>query len=123
MCFTKGQWLQMKATSRAGATAKSARVTFLPSVSGRRKSGALVPSGAIVEGVAGIEGFSFLRMSGNKASSVIDEASGLAGRALSPDSGGSQRAFRPTSLFELSRACTAAAWASRQRSSSVPHSR
>src|SRR5262245_50942739 len=59
MCLTKGQWLQIKATS-SGLPAKSLRETCLPSVSGRRKSPAVVPSGAIVEGVAGIEISSFM---------------------------------------------------------------
>jgi len=46
--------LQMKATSNAGAPAKSDNDTVLASVSGNRKSGASVPSGVMVEGVRGI---------------------------------------------------------------------
>src|SRR5512143_1288471 len=49
MWMTYGQWLQMNATSRAGASRKSSRATRFPSVSGSRKSGAGVPSGNIVE--------------------------------------------------------------------------
>jgi hypothetical protein len=42
----------MNMTSSAGAPSKSSRLTMLPSVSGREKSGAGVPSGIIVDGVA-----------------------------------------------------------------------
>lgn len=48
-CRTKGQWLDMKATSRAGAPAKSARRTVRPSSEGRAKSGAGVPRGTMKE--------------------------------------------------------------------------
>src|SRR3989304_4312398 len=51
MCCTYGQWLQMNATSSADAGWKSSRDTVRPSGSGRRKSGAGVPSGSIVEAV------------------------------------------------------------------------
>src|SRR4051812_27224147 len=44
----------MKATKTAGADLKSASDTVLPSVSGRRKSGAFVPSSTMVEGVSAI---------------------------------------------------------------------
>jgi hypothetical protein len=39
----------MKITRRAGALAKSSKATILPLTSGRRKRGAFVPSGNIVE--------------------------------------------------------------------------
>jgi len=48
---TNGQWLQMKATSSAGAAPQSASAWRRPSQSGSAKSGAGVPSGSIVEGV------------------------------------------------------------------------
>jgi hypothetical protein len=41
----------MKITSIAGAFLKSASETIFPFVSGNRKSGAVVPSGSMVEGV------------------------------------------------------------------------
>src|ERR1700677_3413718 len=44
----------MKTTASAGACAKSARQTVLPLVSGKRKSGAAVPSASMVEGVRDI---------------------------------------------------------------------
>src|SRR5277367_3957600 len=44
----------MKRTSSAGAGLKSASETILPLVSGRRKSGALVPSGSMADGVRDI---------------------------------------------------------------------
>src|ERR1041385_8022474 len=52
-CWTNGQWLQMKATSSAGAASKSDSATSLPPavVSGSRKSGACVPRLSIVDGV------------------------------------------------------------------------
>jgi hypothetical protein len=46
----------MKTTSNAHASLKSASVTDLPEVSGRRKSGALVPSGNMVELTATMPG-------------------------------------------------------------------
>src|SRR5205809_3980851 len=61
MCFTKGQWLQMNITSRPEASARSSRATDRPFVSGRRKSGAGVPSANIVEGVCAIRRFFLLR--------------------------------------------------------------
>src|SRR5262245_24957865 len=57
MCFTYGQWLQMNITSNAGESAKSSRPTLRPSGVGRRKSGAGVPSGSIVEFTAAMRGF------------------------------------------------------------------
>src|SRR2546423_8211767 len=52
-CWTNGQWLQMNATSRAGAASKSESATSFPpaAVSGSRKSGACVPRLSIVDGV------------------------------------------------------------------------
>jgi hypothetical protein len=44
----------MKSTANAGAVAKSASATIFPEVSGSRKSGALVPSGNMVDGVSAI---------------------------------------------------------------------
>ena len=42
----------MKITSSAGASLKSASETILPLVSGSLKSGAVVPSGSMVDGVS-----------------------------------------------------------------------
>jgi hypothetical protein len=42
----------MKITSSAGASLKSAGETIFPVVSGSLKSGAVVPSGSMVEGVS-----------------------------------------------------------------------
>jgi hypothetical protein len=52
MCRTKGQCGQMKATSIAGAPAKSADDTSLPLKSGSRNGGIAVPMASITEGVA-----------------------------------------------------------------------
>src|SRR2546427_10275139 len=50
MCFTYGQWLHMKITSRPAEARRSSLETVFPeTVSRNRKSGALVPRGNIVE--------------------------------------------------------------------------
>ena len=46
----------MKMTSNAGWSLKSASETVFPLVSGNRKSGAVVPSGSMVEGVNDMRG-------------------------------------------------------------------
>src|SRR5262245_47231305 len=56
MCTTKGQWLHMKTTTRAGLPAKSSRDTVLPWTFGSEKGGAFVPSGNIVLAVLTIVG-------------------------------------------------------------------
>jgi hypothetical protein len=50
MCLTYGQWLQMKATTRAGLPAAS-RVdqSFPETASGSSNAGAVLPSGNMVE--------------------------------------------------------------------------
>src|SRR5690349_9565054 len=52
MCFTYGQWLQMNATTRPRAAAKSSSACTSPVKSASRKAGAGVPSASIVDSVA-----------------------------------------------------------------------
>ena len=60
-CFTNGQWLEMKATTTPCSPSRSAKETFKPSVSESWKSGAGVPKGNMVEGVAAIL-YSFIKL-------------------------------------------------------------
>src|SRR5690606_27121755 len=55
MCLTKGQWLQMNATTSRGLSWKLARLTRSPLVDGRSKSGAGVPRGSMLDGVSAME--------------------------------------------------------------------
>jgi len=54
MCFTYGQWVQMKATSNPGAFANCSDETSVPSRSGNENAGSFVLSGSMVEGVSAI---------------------------------------------------------------------